>query len=103
MSGMSNIKNIYFSDEAYAILEKPIYENGIELKRSTKVNRAIMERLTKVKSQSEVQFESMVHNLTQIKSELLIISAICHPDYSERLDKCAIIMGTILSSITKKE
>ena len=74
---MTHIKNIYFSGEAFALLEQPMYENGVLLARSAKINRMILDKMEKVDSSTlnkikELEFrnKTIVHNLITAINEL---------------------------------
>lgn len=74
---MTHIKNIYFSGEAFAILEQPMYENGHLLARSAKINRMILDKMEKVDDKTtntikdiEHRNKTIIHNLVTAINEL---------------------------------
>jgi hypothetical protein len=52
---MSQMRNIYFSDEAFELIEQPMYENGKILQRSAKINRLITDKIDLIDNE-QVQY-----------------------------------------------
>lgn len=94
---MSQMRNIYFSDEAFALIEKPIFENGKPLRRSAKINRLILEKMDKLKSKTQVEIIGLEYNLKSLIQELKIIQNVVHEDLAPRFEKMIMILETQIS------
>ncbi len=88
------MRNIYFSDEAFAIIEKPIFEDGKPLRRSAKINRMILDKMDKVKSKTQVEIIGLEYNLRACIQELKILKNVAHPDLEERYTKMIQVLQT---------
>ena len=100
---MSNIKNIYFSDEAFKIIEKPVFENGKELRRSAKVNRLILDKMDKLKTQTQYEIVGLEYNLKACIQELKILKNVAHHDLEPRFIKMIMILETVISGFQNKK
>ena len=100
---MSQVKNIYFSDEAFKLIEKPIYEDGKPLRRSAKINRMILNKMDKVQSKTQVEIIGLEFNLKACIQELKILKNVCHQDLEDRFVKLIQVLETQVSGFQNRK
>ena len=96
------MQNIYFSDEAWAVLQQPIFEDGKQLKTSAKVNRAVLSKLTKLKSETQVEVEGLRFNLKKLSKGLTILKCLSEPSLEPRFNNYIQLIETIVSSLENR-
>jgi hypothetical protein len=100
---MSQMRNIYFSDEAFAVIEKPIYEDGKMLRRSAKINRMILEKMENVQSKTQVEIIGLEFNLKAVAQELRILKNVCHESLDDRFVKLIQVLETQVAGFENKK
>lgn len=100
---MSQMRNIYFSDEAFAILERPMYANGKLMRRSAKINRMILNKMEVIKNKQQHDIYSFRETLEFVEDLLMSIKFSYSIDekFEKKIDIARTALQTEISRVKK--
>ena len=99
---MSNVRNIYFSDEAFTALEKiELFDsNDKKLSRSNVINKLILDKLKVVRTREEQELIFVKKDIVSILKLLKGMEFVqSNQSYCERIEKSIKILRTIHASL----
>jgi hypothetical protein len=99
---MSNVRNIYFSDEAFSVLEKiELFDsNDKKLSRSNVINKLILDKLKVIRTREEQELIFVKKDIVSILKLLKGMEFVqSNESYSERIEKSIKILRTIHASL----
>ena len=99
---MSNVRNIYFSDEAFTTLEKiELFDsNDKKLSRSNVINKLILDKLKVVRTREEQELIFVKKDIVSILKLLKGMEFVqSNQSYCERIEKSIKILHTIHASL----
>jgi len=98
---LSNMRNVYFSDEAWDALEKTIiYEDGKILRRSAKINRIILDKTDKLRNKQQHDLVGIHKSLCWLHDEFIKpLKHVQHADFYKRFEDAEVILATLISNI----
>ena len=99
---MSNVRNIYFSDEAFTTLEKiELFDsNDKKLSRSNVINKLILDKLKVVRTREEQELIFVKKDIVSILKLLKGMEFVqSNQSYCERIEKSIKILRTIHASL----
>ena len=102
---MSNVRNVYFSDEAFKALEEiELFDsNSKKLSRSNILNKLILDKLQIVRTKDQqdlVDLRKSLIGVLQLMHGLQFVQSNSH--FEERVEKSIKILQTIESSLAPK-
>jgi hypothetical protein len=99
---MSNVRNIYFSDEAFTVLEKiELFDsNDKKLSRSNIINKLILDKLKVIRTREEQELIFVKKDIVSILKLLKGMEFVqSNESYCERIEKSIKILRTIHASL----